>query len=178
MLPLYQGKLIEAGYNPHRHREPKGCGVGNAMEYRIMGALDSLRFVRSAPVAEDKRKRSSPLEKARQKLIADIDRQIKLATNPNYEERKTVRKRKGGTVEKVHKPRSWVVSTKNGKSYINIRYSNKVLSIGGKRGSIIECATDEVVPTFEAVKAWAQSDEADRVLELALRGAKRKRRTA
>jgi len=143
-----------------------------------MGSLDSLNFVRRAPVAEDGRKRNSPLEKARQKLTADIERQINLAKNPDYEERKTVRKRKGGTVEKVHRPRSWVVSTKDDKSYINIRYSNKVLSIGGKRGSIIECSTDDVVSTFEVVKAWVQSDEADRVLEKALQGAKRKRRPA
>lgn len=143
-----------------------------------MGTLDHLSFVRSAPVAQDGRKRSSPLEKARQKLIADIDQQIKLTRNPNYEERKTVRKRSGETVEKVHKPRSWIVAKKNDKSYINIRFSNKVLSIGGKRGSIIECPTDDVVAAFEAVKSWAQSHEADRVLEKALRGAKRKRRAA
>ena len=140
-----------------------------------MGSLDNLSFVQRAPVAEDGRKRTSPLEKARQRLIADIDRQIKLATNPNYEEKRTVRI-KGGTIEKTHKPRSWVVATKGDNSYINIRYSNKVLSVGGKRGSIIECATDEVASTFETVKAWVQSDDADRVLEKALRGAKRKRR--
>ena len=142
-----------------------------------MGALDSLSFVRSAPIAEGGHKGISPLEKARKKLTADIDQQIQLARNPNYEERKTVKKRTGGTVEKIHKPRSWVVSTDNGKSYINIRYSNKVLSIGGKRGSIIECPTDDVVSTFETVRAWVQSDEADRVLEKALRGAKRKRQS-
>ena len=143
-----------------------------------MGTLDNLSFVRSAPVAQDGRERISPLEKARKKLIADIDQQINLAKNPNYKEQKTVRRRSGETVEKIHKPRSWVVSTRNGKSYINIRYSNKVLSIGGKRGSIIECSTDDVVSTFETVKAWVQSNEADRVLEKALRGAKRKRRAA
>ncbi len=142
-----------------------------------MGSLDSLSFVRSAPIAEGGRKGISPLEKARKKLTADINQQIQLARNPNYEEKKTVKKRSGETVEKIHKPRSWVVSTRGGRSYIYIRYSNKVLSIGGKRGSIIECPTDAVVSTFETVRAWVQSDEADRVLEKALRGAKRKRQS-
>jgi len=143
-----------------------------------MGALDSLSFVRSAPIAEGGRKGISPLEKARKKLTADIDPQIRLAKDPNYEEIKTVKKRSGETVEKIHKPRSWVVSTTNGKSYINIRYSNKILSIGGKRGSIIECSSDAVVSTFDTVKAWALSDEANRVLEKALQGAKRKKHAA
>ena len=143
-----------------------------------MGALDNLTFVRKAPVVKGRSKRSSPLAKARRKLTAGIDQQIKLANNPAYEERTTVRKRGGDTIEKMRKPRSWVISTKNGKSYINILFSNKLLSIGGKRGSIIECSTDDVVSSFETVRAWVQSDEADRVLKKALEGAKRKRRAA
>ena len=66
-----------------------------------MGFLDNLSFVRSVPAAQIGRKGLSPLEKARRKLIDDIDQQIELAKNPDYKERKTVRKRSGETVEGV-----------------------------------------------------------------------------
>ncbi len=143
-----------------------------------MSALEKLQFVRSAPVAQSGRKKISLLDIARKRLVNDLDVQIALGKNPDFEIKKTVKKRNGTIEETVHKPKSWVVLDESGTAYITIRFSNKVLPVGGKRGSIIQCNQESVVPTLETVRVWALSDEADKVLDKALRGAKRRKRVS
>jgi len=138
--------------------------------------LDNLTFVRSAPVKQRGSTALSPLEKARKRLMTDIDLQIAVARNPEFVQTKTVKKRDGTVEEKIRKPRSWVVADDDGNSYITPRFSNNVLSVGGKRGSVIRCASNEVVSTLETVKAWVGTHDADDVLEKALKGAKRRKR--
>ena len=142
----------------------------------LVSGLDNLTFVRSAPAKQRGRGALSPLEKARKKLMADIDLQIRVAHDPAFVQRKTVNKRDGTTSEKTRIPRSWVVTADDGMSYITPRFSNKTLSVGGKRGSVIRCASNEVVSTLQTVRSWVLSSDADSVLEKALKGAKRRKR--
>lgn len=138
--------------------------------------LDTLTFVRSAPVKPRGSTALSPLEKARKKFVVDIDLQISVARNPSYAVTKTVKKRDGTTEELIRKPRSWVVRDDDGMSYITPRFSNNVLNVGGKKGTVIRCVNTDVVKVLNTVKAWAVTAEADSVLEKALQGTKRRKR--
>ncbi len=139
-----------------------------------MSVLDDLEFVKKVPVIVSERNTVSPLDRARAKLLADIDVQIALARDPNHEIIKTTKKRSGETEEVRRKPRSWV-SVQDDAAYITVRFSNKPMPLGGKRGGVIKCDANAVAKTLEVVKTWAQSDEATGAIEKAMKAAKRKK---
>ncbi len=137
-----------------------------------MGALDSLSFAKKAPTPV-KAGGTSPLDRAKKKLIAEIDHQIALARDPNYE---IVTPRRDGT-EKRRKPKSWVHGFDQDNAYLTIRYSNKMMPIGGKSGSFIKVPVGEVPSALEKVREAVTAGELDGMIETMIAKAKRKPRS-
>lgn len=142
-----------------------------------MGALDNLQFVKKAPKPASTRTGKSPIEKGRDKLLAEIDMQIALARDPSYVVRKERTKRDGTTAVIERKPKSWVTPGDDGFDYLGIRYSNKLMPVGGKRGSFIKCAKGDVVEALNQVRTWVSAGEADELIEKMIADAKRKPRS-
>lgn len=140
-----------------------------------MSALNQLEFVKKAPRPTRERAGLSPLERGRRKLVQDIRTQIELARNPDYEIVKQSKKRGTGELtETRRKPKSWAVVT-DGVAYVTVRFSNKPMPIGGKRGSIIKCDPSAIEQTLTTVRDWAQSPEADDAIEKMMKASKRKK---
>ena len=140
-----------------------------------MSILDKLDFVKKAPVTTSGRARVSPIERARKKLLAEIDHQIGLAADPNYEIVKQTRKRSGEVATSQRKPKSWAV-VQGGDAFITLRLSNKPMAIGGKRGGVIKCAAREVGSTMQTVREWAASHEADDAIDRMMKLTKRRKK--
>lgn len=140
-----------------------------------MTILDGLTFVKKAPTPMKSGGSVSPLDRAKRKLLAEVDAQIALANDPNFTIRKETKKRDGTTAISERKPKSWIV--KDGEdAYITIRYSNKPMPLGGKRGSVIKCATTEIAKTLSAVREAIHGGHVDELIEKMMRDAKRKPR--
>ena len=140
-----------------------------------MSVLDGLNFVKKVPVAVGTRSGLSPVERGRRRLLADLGIQIALADDPSFEVVKQTKKRSGGVVETKRKPRSWA-NVQGDEAFIIIRFSNKPMSLGGKRGSIVKCDANAVADTLHIVREWAQSPEADEAIMKMVISAKRKPR--
>lgn len=136
-----------------------------------MGALDSLTFAKKAPVRA-KAGGASPLEKARKKLLTDLEHQISLARDPNFE---IITTNRAGE-EKRRKPKSWVHSIEGDTAFLTIRYSNKAMPIGGKAGSFIKVAVGEVATALATVRDAVNAHELDGMIETMMAKAKRKPR--
>jgi len=119
----------------------------------------------------------NPLDKARERLVADIDAQIKLAKDPKFSIKRVIKKRTGGNETMTRRPRSWV-TVDGDAAYIAVRFSNKPLNPGGRKGQFVKCAAKDVTKALGQIKAWAESPESDDVLAKAIEGAKRKPRKA
>lgn len=145
-------------------------------EEETMSALDSLNFVKKAPSAIALRSGASPLDRARTKLLAEIDAQISLSRDPSFVIKKERKKRgTGEIVTTERKPKSWVV-VQDDSAYITARFSNKPMPLGGKRGSIIKCSASEVSSVLEKIREYVASYEADAIIEKMMKEAKRKSR--
>ena len=144
---------------------------------KIMDELNDLVFVRKAPKPTSMRQGKSPIEKAREKLIGEIDVQISLANDPAFVIRKTRNKRDGTTEEIVRAPRSWA-TVEGDDAYLTIRFSNKVMPLGGKRGSIIRCPVDQVAETLGTVRTYVAEGKADELLDRMAKESRRKPRKA
>ncbi|MGR3837894.1 MAG: hypothetical protein ACU0A2_06030 [Cognatishimia sp.] len=138
-----------------------------------MTLLDDLTFVKKAPTIQ-KSGGKTPLDKAREKFSSDIDSQIKLARDPNFE---IVTQRKnrasGEIVSNRRKPKSWIAIV-DGAAFITARFSNKPVPLGGKRGSVIKTTPNDAPQILARVKQWVDSGEADPLLEKLLAQSKRK----
>ena len=141
-----------------------------------MSILEGLVFVKKPPKVASL-SGQSPVERGRKKFVGDIDTQIALAGNPEFEIVKPVNKRDGTTGETRRKPRSWV-HVSNGEAYITVRFSNKPIPLGGKRGGIIRCSPSDVEETLATVRRWALSEEATGIIEKMLLSAKRGKRNS
>lgn len=140
-----------------------------------MDELDHLDFVKKAPIPPATRRGKSPLEKAREKLVAEIDVQIALADDPGFVIRKTRNKRDGTSEVIERKPRSWV-TVNDGVAYITIRHSNKIVPLGGKRGSIVRCLVADVASTLRTVRTYVGAGKADDLLDKFIKENRRKAR--
>ena len=114
-----------------------------------------------------------PLERAREKLLSEIDIQIQLVENPDLLIVKEVKKRDGSIQSVERRPRSWVTYTDD-LAYVIVRILNKPAKIGGKKGAVIRCASDQVLGTLRQIREWAQSEDANELIEDAIRKSKRK----
>ena len=140
-----------------------------------MSILSNLNFAKALPAkAKSSRAGKSPLEKAKEKLSVEIGYQISLNDNPKFMIVKETKKRGSGKVIKSQRaPRSWV-TVDGDTAYITPRFSNKPLNVGGKRGSYIACAKTDIGKVLGTLSKWALSDEANDVLEKAMKSSKRK----
>ncbi|MBW3097942.1 hypothetical protein [Pseudohoeflea coraliihabitans] len=140
-----------------------------------MSLLDSMEFVKTIP-ARDQRATSSCLSAARSNLLREIDLQIKLLADHRLELRKSVHKRDGTVETKIRRPRSWVKYVDD-TAYITVRIANKPVSPLGKGGCIIRCDRADVRRTFEQLRRWAASSEADPLLLEVVRKNRRRGRS-
>ena len=142
-----------------------------------MSNLDKLTFVKKLPAVEKVgRSSKTPLERAKEKFVHEIDLQIALAKDPNYtEEILGKRGKHEGKVIKSRKPRSWV-QMDGDTAYINPRFSNRPINLGGRKGAYIKVPAKDVVETFNIVKAAVESGELDDVIQKAMDAAKRGKR--
>jgi len=138
----------------------------------MMSILDALTFSKRAPAGTRTSTGTSPLEKARTKLLRDLDAQARLARDPDYE---IVTTNRAGQ-EKRRKPKSWVQGIDGDVAYLTIRYSNKTMPIGGKRGNFVRCNSAEIAATFETVARAVEAGELDEMIETMIVKARRKPR--
>jgi hypothetical protein len=142
-----------------------------------MSTLAKLEFVENIPSDTKKGRGFSPLEKAKSKLVKEIDLQMKLVKDPKFSVRKTVNKRDGSTQTAERKPRSWVAYSEDS-AYITVRISNKPVKIGGSKGSVIRCPANSVLNAFAVLKDWATSEESDDLIRQSILKSKRISRKA
>ena len=110
------------------------------------------------------------------KLIKKLDEQIGLATAQKNGELFTVKRLKNvkdeasgavGQIEVSKRINAWFW-TDNNKTYLQIKYGTKILSLQGKDKNTIECESqDELIKTLVLVKSTVASGELDAVIEAA-----------
>jgi hypothetical protein len=139
--------------------------------------IEKLTFVKKLPAVEKVgRSSKSPLERAKEKFIHEIDLQISLTKDPNFTEEILGKQGKQkGKVIKSRKPRSWV-QMDGDTAYITPRFSNKPISLGARKGSHIKVLAKELSETFNIVKAAVEGGELDDVIQKAMDAAKRGKR--
>ena len=120
-------------------------------------------------VAYERESSRDPKIQRRKKLIAKIEEQIQLATDPNFQPTKTKWiKDEYGSDQKVTVPKRvkrWWHESLDGSVVLTIRYGSKPLEFAkGKAGIALE-KTDAVVPTLEQFKAGVANGELDALLE-------------
>ena len=112
----------------------------------------------------------------RNKLVKKLDEQISLATAQKNGELFTVKRLKNVTDEasgttsqiEVSKRVSAWFWTDNNKTYLQIKYGTKILSLQGKDKNTIECAShDDLVKTLILVRTIVTNGELDAVIEAA-----------
>ena len=138
-----------------------------------MSILDKLKIVDHVPTAAAVGA-VSPVDRGRFKLIDELSIQIELAKNPEYKVVKGINKRDGTTEKSERKPRSWV-TVDDEYAYIGVRISNKLVPVGGANGSFVRCKRDEVINTLEVLRQWAESGEADDLIQETMLKSKRKK---
>jgi hypothetical protein len=142
-----------------------------------MSTLANLEFVEKIPSGTAKKRDLSPLDRAKTKLVKEIDLQMKLVKDPKYSVRKVVNKRDGSTETAERRPRSWVAYSDDN-AYITVRISNKPVNIGGQKGSVIRCPSNSVLKTFAILKEWVASNESDELIKRSIQNSKRISRKA
>ena len=120
-------------------------------------------------VAYERESARDPKIQRRKKLIAKIDEQIQLATDPNFQPMKTKWiKDEYGSDQKVTVPKRvkrWWNENLDGSVVLTIRYGSKPLELAkGKAGIAVE-NDDAVVPALEQIKAGVTAGDLDSLLE-------------
>ena len=110
-----------------------------------------------------------PKIQRRKKLIAKIEEQIQLATDPNFQPMKTKWiKDEYGSDQKVTVPKRvkrWWNENLDGTVVLTIRYGSKPLELAkGKAGIAVE-NDGAVVPALEQIKAGVAAGDLDSLLE-------------
>ena len=110
-----------------------------------------------------------PKIQRRKKLIAKIDEQIQLATDPNFQPTKTKWvKDEFGSDQKVTVPKRvkrWWNENLDGTVVLTIRYGSKPLELAkGKAGIAVE-NDGAVVPALEQIKAGVAAGDLDPLLD-------------
>jgi hypothetical protein len=107
--------------------------------------------------------------KRRRKLIAKIDEQILLATDPNYKPTKIKWVRnEDGAERKLEIPkrlRRWWTEHLGGTVLLTIRYGNKVIEFEQGKNAIELSSKAELEPTLQSIKTAVDNGEFDRLLE-------------
>ena len=113
--------------------------------------------------------RNNSFLKRRRKLIAKIDEQILIATDPNYKPTKIKWVRnKDGTERKLEIPkrvRRWWTENIGGTILLTIRYGNKAIEFEEGKNAIKLSSKAELEPTLQSIKKSVSNGEFDRLLE-------------
>ena len=120
-------------------------------------------------VAYERESARDPKIQRRKKLIAKIDEQIQLATDPNFQPMKTKWvKDEYGSDQKVTVPKRvkrWWNENLDGTVVLTIRYGSKPLEFAkGKAGIAVE-NDGAVVSALEQIKAGVTAGDLDSLLE-------------
>ena len=120
-------------------------------------------------VAYERESARDPKIQRRKKLIAKIEEQIQLATDPNFQPMKTKWiKDEYGSDQKVTVPKRvkrWWNENLDGTVVLTIRYGSKPLELAkGKAGIAVE-NDGAVVPALEQIKAGVAAGDLDSLLE-------------
>ena len=120
-------------------------------------------------VAYERESARDPKIQRRKKLIAKIEEQIQLATDPNFQPMKTKWiKDEYGSDQKVTVPKRvkrWWNENLDGTVVLTIRYGSKPLEFAkGKAGIAVE-NDGAVLPALEKIKAGVAAGELDPLLE-------------
>ena len=120
-------------------------------------------------VAYERESARDPKIQRRKKLIAKIEEQIQLATDPSFQPMKTKWiKDEYGSDQKVTVPKRvkrWWHENLDGSVVLTIRYGSKPLEFAkGKAGIALEKA-EAVVPVLKQVKTGVASGDLDVLLE-------------
>jgi hypothetical protein len=114
-------------------------------------------------------KRNNSFLKRRRKLIAKIDEQILIATDPNYKPTKIKWVRnEDGTERKLEIPkriRRWWTEQLGGTVLLKIRYENKLIELEKGKNAIELSSKVEIEPTLQSIKKAVDNGEFDRLLE-------------
>jgi hypothetical protein len=116
--------------------------------------------------------KQDPVQQRRQKLVAGIEEQLKLAEaavkGENYEVlKKTWAKNQQGEkvlVERMRKVRKWFFE-QDGGWYVQCKYGSKVLALGKGGNAVFVKALDDVEAALQALYAAAVGGELDEAVE-------------
>src|SRR6056300_429248 len=116
-------------------------------------------------VAYERESARDPKIQRRKKLIAKIDEQIQLATDPNFQPMKTKWiKDEYGSDQKVTVPKRvkrWWNENLDGTVVLTIRYGSKPLEFAKGKARIAVEDDDAVVPALEQIKAGVTAGDLD-----------------
>ncbi|SAL54038.1 hypothetical protein AWB69_05725 [Caballeronia udeis] len=134
-----------------------------------MSTLNNLKLVAT------KRPGALPqIVQRRNRLIAKIWEQTELAkaqqegksfSRTKYRSVKDVETGERRNVEVQKRVRAWWFTAENGKLCLQVRYGAKVLELAKGKTGIEVGATDNLIPTLDALKAAVAAGELDAVLE-------------
>jgi hypothetical protein len=116
--------------------------------------------------------KQDPVQQRRQKLVAGIEEQLKVAEanvkGENYEVlKKTWAKNQQGEkvlVERMRKVRKWFFE-QDGGWYVQCKYGSKVLALGKGGNAVFVKALDDVEAALQALYAAAVGGELDEAIE-------------
>jgi hypothetical protein len=112
--------------------------------------------------------RNNSFLKRRRKLIAKIDEQILLATDPNYKPKKTKWvHNEDGNERKLEIPkrvRRWWCEQQGGTILLTIRYGNKVIEFEQGKNAIELSSKKELEPTLQSVCRQMNVDQSCKFL--------------
>jgi carbamoylphosphate synthase large subunit len=116
--------------------------------------------------------KQDPVQQRRQKLVAGIEEQLKVAEaavkGESYEVlKKTWAKNEQGEkvlVERMRKVRKWFFE-QDGGWYVQCKYGSKVLALGKGGNAVFVKALDEVEAAFQALYAAAVGGELDEAID-------------
>jgi len=125
--------------------------------------------------------KQDPVQQRRQKLMAGIEEQLKVAAaavkGESYEVRRKVwAKDEHGEkvlVERMRKVRAWFFE-QDGGWYVQCKYGSKALALGKGGNAVFVKALDDVEGALQALYAAAAAGELDDAVEAAMRKPKAK----
>ena len=131
-----------------------------------MGYLTKLEVSNRIIRAARPRRVTDTVEYRRQKLIANIEEQIELASLVIQNKTPVMRRKRGHRVVEV-RPRIWWKTVPDGGVFVQIRYNKVALDIDG-RGTSIEATSLEQLPTiYRTVIKAVEAGELDHAIDRA-----------
>ncbi|MCV2875525.1 hypothetical protein OE810_04560 [Rhodobacteraceae bacterium XHP0102] len=129
-----------------------------------MTVLNTLNFVAFKPLMQ-----TSPTLVRRRKLIAKLDEQIQLASDPSYSPKKhkwiTDSEGNQRKVEVPKRVKRWWAQSIDGKINLVVRYGSKPIEFSKGKNAIELNGEDDVITVLTQIKDATENGELDAVLE-------------